>query len=309
VSIRLQLLLIALTTLVLPWAGCQYARELETALRVSQENALEASADTIAHALSAQPGRVLRDVDDVEPFAESQGDLYVFPLLGQPLLDGYREDWDLAAEPKPLPSATGYAARLQAGFTERYLFLYLEVDDPQFTAEPVDVHPEHDRFNRVDLTLQRPDGSLEPYFFATGAPGLIEAQTVVKGDDGVDHAASEPRIQAYWLQTSRGYHLEVRLPLSLVGARLWIEARDGGGGRSAGFISADTLRGGRLFMATPGLDDLLATFVRPGTRATVIDANALKLGVAGSLNPRTADEEADAGGTWYRRFVTVDTSQ
>ncbi|MGO9513701.1 MAG: ATP-binding protein [Steroidobacteraceae bacterium] len=308
-SIRLQLLLIALTTLVLPWAGCQYARELETALRVSQENALEASADTIAQALSAQPARVFRDVDDVEPFAESQGDLYVFPLHGQPLLDGYREDWDLAVEPKPLPSASGYVARLQAGFTARYLFLYLEVDDPKFMAEPVDVHPEHDRFNRVDLTVQTPDESLQPFFFATGAPGLIEAQTVIKGDDGVGHAANEPRIQAYWLQTSRGYHLEVRLPLSLVGARLWIEARDGSGERSAGIISADTLRGGRLFMATPGLDELLATFVRPGTRATVIDVNALKLGVAGALNPRAADEEADDGGTWYRRFVTVDTSQ
>jgi len=40
VSIRFQLLIIALTTLVLPWAGCQYARELETTLRVSQENSL-----------------------------------------------------------------------------------------------------------------------------------------------------------------------------------------------------------------------------------------------------------------------------
>ena len=33
VSIRLQLLIVALTTLILPWAGCQYARELENALR------------------------------------------------------------------------------------------------------------------------------------------------------------------------------------------------------------------------------------------------------------------------------------
>ena len=43
-SIRLQLLIVALTTLVLPWAGCQYARELETALRSSQEQSLLAGA-------------------------------------------------------------------------------------------------------------------------------------------------------------------------------------------------------------------------------------------------------------------------
>ena len=40
-SIRLQLLIVALTTLILPWAGCQYARELEDALRASQEKRRE----------------------------------------------------------------------------------------------------------------------------------------------------------------------------------------------------------------------------------------------------------------------------
>ena len=306
-SIRLQLLIVALTTLILPWAGCQYARELETALRVSQENALEASADTIAHALSAQSEHVLSDPGDAEPFAEPQGDLYVFPLHTQPLLDGYREDWDLPVDPKPLPTATGYAARAQAGFTARYLFLYLEVDDPIFVAEPADVHPDRDRFDRVDLILLRPDGTLGSYFFATSAPGLIAAQTMAS-DDGALHAVSEPRIQAFWLQTSHGYHLEARVPLSLVGPRLWIEARDAGNGM-AGFDGAAARRGGRLFMATPGLNELLATFIRPGTRATVIDANALKLGVAGTLKAGSADEEADAGDAWYRRFATVDTSQ
>jgi two-component system sensor histidine kinase ChvG len=307
VSIRLQLLIVALTTLILPWAGCQYARELETALRLSQENALEASADTIAHALSAQSERVLRDPGDAEPFAETQGDLYVFPLHTQPLLDGYREDWDLPVDPKPLPTATGYAARVQAGFTARYLFLYLEVDDPHFVAEPADLHPDHDRFDRVDLTLLRPDGSLGTYFFATGAQGLIAAQTMAS-DDGTLHAVSEPRIQAFWLQTARGYHVEARVPLSLVGTRLWIVARDAGSGM-AGFDGAGTLRGGRLFMATPGLNELLATFIRPGTRATVIDANALKLGVAGTLKAGASDEESETGDAWYRRFATVDTSR
>jgi len=308
VSIRLQLLIVALTTLILPWAGCQYARELETALRVSQEHALEASADTIAHALSAEPSRVFRDVEDTVPFSQDEGDFYVFPLHTQPLLDGYLEDWDVPADPKPLPGAGGHAARLQAGFTNRYLFLYLEVDDPHFIAEPADAHPDRDPFDRVDLTVERPDGSLEGYFFATGAPGLIAAQTVVTGDDGIDRATSEPRIQAFWLQTSRGYHLEARLPWELVGSRVWIEARDGGALARSGPARRDPVRGGRLFMPTPGLSDLLAIFIRPGTRATATDANGLKLGTAGSLGSSAAGEEADAGGTWYRRFVTVDTS-
>ena len=307
-SIRFQLLIIALTTLVLPWAGCQYARELESTLRVSQEMSLQAAAATIAHTLSAQPHEAFQYVADSQPFSPDQDDLYVFPLHNQPLLDGYREDWDLAAEPRPLPSTTGLVARIQAGFADRYLFLYLEVDDAKLDPEPSDVHPEEDRFDRVNLTFQWPDGALQSYFFATSAPGLIEAQSVARSEDGADHAVGEPRIQAFWLQASRGYHLEARIPRSLVGSRLWVEVFDGATGRTAGFMGADTGLGGRLFQAMPGLGGLLATFIGPGTRATVIDANALKLGVAGSLTA-APDGETPASGTWYRRFIAGDTSQ
>lgn len=306
-SIRLQLLLIALTTLVLPWAGCQYARDLETTLRRSQENSLLSAADTIANALSAQPQRVFSDIDDTVPFNPNRGDLYVFPLHNLPLLDGYREDWNLDAEPKSLP-ANGLGARLQAGFTDRYLMLYLEVDDPHFDPEPSDVHPERDRFDRVNITLQRPDGTVDSYFFGTSAPGLIEAQRSVKGDDGVDQAALEPRIQAFWLQTSRGYHLEARVPRSMLGSRLWVEALDGGGDGRAGFMGAEASQGGRLVFETPGLNALLATFIGPGTRATVVDSDALKLGAAGSLIATRDEDYRSAGGTWYRRFMAGDIS-
>jgi dedicated sortase system histidine kinase len=308
VSIRLQLLIVALTTLVLPWAGCQYARELETALRGSQEKSLLASAGTIANALSAQPQRVFRDPDDTEVFAANRGDLYVYPLRSQPLLDGYRDDWGVAADPTSLPTTTGFGARVQAGATERYLYLYIEVDDPHFDPEPSNVHPERDRFDRVDLTLQRPDGTREFYFFGTNAPGLIAAQSIVNGSDGRDRAVEESRIQAFWLQTSAGYHIEARVPLSFVGSRLWIEAEDGHGSGKSGVDAVDDPEGGRLFFTTAGLGELLGTFVRDGTRATVIDANALKLGVAGNVSTIMPGETEETAELWYRHFMTVDTS-
>jgi dedicated sortase system histidine kinase len=299
--------MVALTTLVLPWAGCQYARELESALRGSQEKSLLASAGTIANALSAQPQRVFRDTEGGDPFAANRGDLYVYPLRSQPLLDGYRDDWGIAGDPTPLPATTGYAARVQAGSTERYLYLYIEVDDSRFDPEPSNVHPERDRFDRIDLTLQRPDGTREFHFFGTNAPGLIAAQSIVNGGDGQDHAVDEPRIQAFWLQTAAGYHLEARIPLSYVGSRLWIEALDGRGTGKAGVTAGEASEGGRLFFTMAGLDDLLGTFIRDGIRATVIDTNALKLGTAGNVSANAADA-ADEEEPWYRRWMRIDTS-
>jgi two-component system, OmpR family, sensor histidine kinase ChvG len=308
VSIRLQLLIVALTTLVLPWAGCQYARELETALRDSQEKSLLASAGTIANALSAQPQRIFRDSGDTTSFAASRGDMYVYPLPGQPLLDGYRDDWGIAANPAALASSTGYHARVQAGSTGRYLYLFIEVDDSHFDPEPSNVHPERDRFDRVDLTLQRPDGTQEAYFFATSAPGLIAAQSIDKGDDDQYRTVEEPRIQAFWLQTAAGYHVEARIPLSFVGTRLWIAAKDGRGSGKAGFTAVDEPEGGRLFFTMTGLNELLGTFIRGGTRATVIDGNALKLGVAGNLSAAPPGEPDVAAETWYRHLMAVDNS-
>jgi two-component system, OmpR family, sensor histidine kinase ChvG len=307
VSIRLQLLIAALATLVLPWAGCQYARELESALRDSQEKSLLASAGTIANALSAQPQRVFHDPDDSPAFAADRGDLYVYPLRNSPLLDGYRDDWSVAAPPTSLPTRTGYVSRVQAGTTDRYLYLYVEVDDSHFEPEPGNVHPEHDRFDRIDLTLQRPDGTREFYFFGTAAPGLIAAQSIANGDDGRDRSVEEPRIQAYWLQTSAGYHLEARIPLSLVGSRLWVEALDGGGGGKAGVDALAVPEGGHLFFMTPGLNELLGTFIRDGTRVTVIDTNALNLGMAGHVSARAPGETEEAV-PWYRHLMAVDTS-
>jgi signal transduction histidine kinase len=54
---------------------------------------------------------------------------------------------------------------------------------------------------------------------------------------------------------------------------------------------------------------LLATFIGPGTRATVIDLNALKLGTAGSVARRTPEEDPHAADVpLYRRWVAGDAS-
>ncbi len=311
--IRSQLLLVGLSTLVLPWAGCQYARELETTLRASQEQSLLASAGTIANALSAEPARVFRDPADATASDGGDGDLYVFPLARTPLLDGYREDWDVVRDPLPLAAAGGAPLRLQLGITDRYLYIYAEVADPQFEPEPGDVHAGRDRFDHVDLVLERPDGGRDVYFFATAGQGLSAAQTWDLGADGVRRIGVEPRIQGFWLLTRSGYHLEARVPLELVGERLGIRAVDGAAAASSGDLPGtpdpDPITTRRLLFAPRGLDELLATFVRAGTRATVIDRHGLKFGTAGTLDAEVDVDESQSpelSRAWFRRLMAVD---
>ena len=58
--LRTKLLLLALTTLALPWAGCQYAREMETVLRESEQQSLLAVTTTIAGSLKGRQELLFR---------------------------------------------------------------------------------------------------------------------------------------------------------------------------------------------------------------------------------------------------------
>jgi len=59
-KLRTKLLLLALTTLALPWAGCQYAREMETVLRESEQQSLLAVTTTIAGSLKGRQELLFR---------------------------------------------------------------------------------------------------------------------------------------------------------------------------------------------------------------------------------------------------------
>ncbi len=53
-SLRIQLLVFGLVTLVLPWTALRYVQEMEAALRGGLEQSLIASASTVAAALEEQ---------------------------------------------------------------------------------------------------------------------------------------------------------------------------------------------------------------------------------------------------------------
>src|SRR5215472_15452541 len=106
-SLRLKLLLLGLATLVLPWAGCRYAREMESALREGEQNSLQAVSQTMAASLQGRTDLLYREAPPPEespgetsaaPAAARAADSFLRPgpydleplaLTAAPLLDGY----------------------------------------------------------------------------------------------------------------------------------------------------------------------------------------------------------------------------
>ena len=71
-SLRLKLLLLGLATLVLPWGGCNYAREMELALREGEQNSLQAVSQTMAASLQGRTDLLYRETDDSASTAASE---------------------------------------------------------------------------------------------------------------------------------------------------------------------------------------------------------------------------------------------
>jgi two-component system sensor histidine kinase ChvG len=311
VSLRLKLLLISLLTLALPWAGCQYAREMESALREAENQSLTAVAQTIAASLQGR-GDLLYRSDAAAEFATPEPfDLQPIPLPGQPYLDGYGDEWPQS------PAAWKYFDHgtdrlgILTGVHERMFYALLDVRDDKLVfdatnADPLDAASLGDR---VWIGFQDSDGAERQVFLSAASAGAVRARRIETREYGQQVAVEEPRIEGAWQPTQRGYRVELRVPLSLLGNRfgVLVDDRDTRGALPASY---GTLRGddlhtrGRLIAASPDLMSYLAQFIQPGLRLTVATPKGGMLATADGLAlPPELEEERGLLARVYRRLL------
>jgi two-component system, OmpR family, sensor histidine kinase ChvG len=330
-SLRLKLLLLGLATLVLPWGGCRYAREMESALREGEANSLQAVSQTIAASLQGRTDllyRVRPSTEDAggepQPAAAAQQqaaatfdrpgpyDLAPLALSAAPLLDGYADDW-------PHPSDAWSSFRkdphhyfaLLGGVHERMLYLLLEVHDehPVYDAPGANTLDAATFGDRVWLGFDDGQGEEHQVFVSATGPGSVSARRIENGEYGQRSTPVEPRIRGAWQPTRDGYRLELRVPLSMIGERfgVLVDDRDA---RGAAAVSYGTLRSddlhtmGRLIVAAPELSGYLAQFLQPGLKLAVSSPAGRVLARADALaQSAPLAREAPILARLYRRFV------
>jgi signal transduction histidine kinase len=333
-SIRLKLLLLGLLTLVLPWAGCRYAREMESALREGEQNSLLSVAQTIASSLQGrgdllyrQPARVQSpeepETEDDKAAAApkpSPYDLRAILLSAQPFLDGYVEEWPqnktawryFARDPAMSTVATGqHKFGILTGVFDRMLYVMLDVHDEHLVfdtpgASPLDPSTFGDR---IWIGFEGQDEREHQVFIAATGPGSVTARRIETGEYGQLTAVNEPRILGALQPTARGYRLELRIPLSMLGERfgVLIDDRDQ---RGADPVSYGTLRSddlhtvGRLIVASPELTTYLKQFRQPGLRVAVAAPEGRLLAQVDALSEaKVLAPEPGILARFYRRFV------
>jgi signal transduction histidine kinase len=310
-SLRLKLLLLGLATLVLPWTGIRYAREMEAALRESEQHALQAVSETIAASLQGRKDLLYRNPGESAPTNTGPDDLTPLVLTAPPYIDGYPDDWPRDAKAWRYYGTAPHRFGILMGTYDKMLYVLLEVRDPHLVfdapgASPLDSSALGDR---VWIGYEDPQGTQEQVFLALTGPGSVIAHRVEAGEYGQETAVEDPRIVGALQPSAGGYDVEVAMPLSLVGGQFGVllddRDRRGTDPLSYGTLRSDDLHTrGRLIVASPSLTPFLTQFMQPGLRLSVttprgaVLAQADELAVPGVLAP-----EPGILTQVYRRFV------
>jgi two-component system sensor histidine kinase ChvG len=293
-SLRRQLLLISLLLLSLPWAGCQFIREMEGALRQGQEQSLQATASAVAATLGEQEQLLYPNPARRSSPADQRTSLYAKPS-GEPLiLDGYVGGWEdieggrFESAPGASPLAVDYRAMTRNG----YLYLLLQVQDPDVIYHNPGLSPEPNGDRLILRTWQ--SGQRQDYVIATAAPGSVRARAASRRLRG----ANPGHIKGSWQDTVGGYTLELEIPLSYTGGRLGFYLanagrRSGGTLETLGNISPlETSAPPWLIYSPDTLQQTVLPFSRQGSHIRVIDREnwlVADLAAAAPVRDNTSD--------------------
>ncbi|AQQ68706.1 histidine kinase [Microbulbifer agarilyticus] len=276
-NLRRQLVLLSLCTLALPWAGCQYLRQVDQALSQGQMQTLEATGNAIAARLASAPELVAPDPRRTGRPPGAQ--LYLHPLEATPQLDGYGAEWHgRGLQPRVLTDSEGEPlAQVTLGKRGSQVYLMLTAKDasPSYkdprvpgisNGDTVEIHTAH-----------------QQYTLPVASQGPVQAMWYNPRRGEYER---ELRIRGRWTASPQGYQLELAMPFALTGGELALRVLDrqrsdgGKPARQASTLPADG-RPGILVEPLPALQRELEHFARPELQLTIVDQEGFVLARTG----------------------------
>jgi dedicated sortase system histidine kinase len=302
-SLRLKLALLSLLLLLFPLLGMRLNNTLKNSLITSQQETLSLTAQAVSAALTDR-----NDLFDREQFhgLNQDRDLYLFQLSNTIRLDGNLDDWrpELAeaeefAKEHLISSEGNYALkslnfRHLAGKQDKYLYALFDVQDDHVIYRSKN-SLRLDRSDHLQIVIED-NQSRKKYLMTAHEQGWVNA--FLMPDVPIKFPVSEQRIQGVWRQTDRGYILEIRIPLELLGNKLAftvadvddVESRDIKALIGTSNLQDDKAPGLLLTTSTP-IEEILKSLDRPYARIRIVDRNQRVRAQVGSL--RTSEIPTD----------------
>lgn len=206
-GLRTQLLLVSITILLLPWAGCQYVQEMEQVLRENQAQA------TLEKSLILTE-MVAKNTQLPEPIASTQPVFYT-ALRYQPVqMDGYGDDWQVHHRHPLSPQAF-----LQKSIYQNKLYLFLTVK-----KDALHYHDPGKSFQYSDHVRLITQNGTQKYqwLFFTSAPGQLQ---VMRWQERSKQIQPDNDIEAWWQETATGFTVEIAVPMHKLLTHVDVETR------------------------------------------------------------------------------------
>lgn len=288
-KLKNQLLALSALTLLLPWSGWKLLQELEHFLREAQENAMLASARTLAVAIPLEYQSRLVFAPDLY--------LVTRDLQRPPNLDGYADDWPGSGHGLEFHSADGeLTVNVRAGAFQDQLYLLFDVHD--LTPAYKRAYTDENQADGLQLLLRNPRGLLS-FGIWPEAPGPLRLNN--EGDES-------GQVEGFWLDVDTGYRIELALPAAALNSAVSFQVRDGapdgsmadpGGDRVAGSLD-QAVRQQWISLIEPwqGLSRWFAQTVTGTSRVWLVDRQGWVLADSGRIaSPGTLQT------TWLQRLL------
>jgi signal transduction histidine kinase len=294
-SLRIRLLLLSLFMLALPWAGCEYARQMEDVLRAGQEGALLTTAKTLGRVVVAD-NELVEQIFTPSATNHTPGEiLFAAQLIASPFLDGLADEWPLTTRSLPTDSTTN---NLRLGVYGTAFYAFVHVDDAQIRYEIPrnDDRPAPIDNDRVLLVTRDQSGVERAWSLSAVAPGPIVVRRAKTTSPWKPTGNEEDQdIRGTWRETTAGFDIELRIPARLVGSEFGILHIDDA-------VQPTSIAMRPLHMASEALREKLALYAPEGLRISVVDAEGWLLARTGTLQINTNDGSDDSPNV-YRWFV------
>jgi len=319
-GLRFKLLFFSSFLLTIPWLGYQYVWEMETYLRIGQEQTMVGTARAVATALHERPALFDNQsayLKDVKPGT----DLYAYKIAYPIRLDGKLDDWQdykqltiEYAQQNLIDQVSDYDPkslhfRHMVGQYDRYLYAMFDVIDNQVLLRPKN-SLRVDKNDHLQIAMTDAAGEFQRFIVAPTEEGWVNAYLLKDDLDSLQPDRLETKIQGQWRNTANGYQLELRFPLAMMSSKIAfaivdvdnpitreVESIMG----TANPSKIDSL--GTVLVPSPEIEKILKGLKYSNARVWVVDKHMRVLARSGDISKAqgvNSDVKADGSQSWWK---------
>ncbi len=324
IGLRLKLVFLSSFLFAIPWLGYKYVWEMEKYLRKGQEQTLVGTVSAAETALHERPnlfnsqasflsdvrkGRDLYAVDISDPI-QLDGDLQEWKYFNyQPYY--YGDDYVLENKSEYNPASLSFKQMLVK--YENYLYVMFEVIDDYIVYKKENTFNIHHN-DSIHLALIDKEDQFQRYIISNEKPGWINAYLIKPDEGSVYPVQHVNKIQGNWLETPRGYNVELRIPLDMIGNKLGFAIYDVDNNRTREIENivgtsntqhSDQL--GTVLVPSSEIEKILKGLARSNSRIWVIDSHRRVLARIGDIRSASGaidnvNDDREASLSWLQRM-------